>query len=664
MPIRIGEFTTVSTSNFYFYPPLGASSIAQGYILATGPTGFMVPQNPNALASTIVGGGYLDSTISTTISSTNACLAQTSTLTTYVSINTASISSLTSQVSTLSSGLLGLSNYVVAVVGATPGLSTQVSSLTAGYSTLVYGYSSLSTTVSSQGITLSNVSTGLALTATNLSSLTQNFSSLSSTVSSLGVGLSSLSSFVSGQAVKLQSVSNSLSTTIENVSSLSTIVSSQGGMLVQVGASLCTTVETVSSLSSIVAGLSAGSVTAGQFTDLSTYTSYLGVSVGTLFLNFGAIDLRVSSLSQSISTISTQVSSLQSTTSYILNNSLTNVGVLGLLSSQNNVWFGSNIQVSSISSNIYFRNGRIGIGTNTPSSNLTINENTLILGDSEFKGTNNFGGAANFTSNVVINKGVSTLFAANTASYTVTIGSAAAIGYRLNVIGNTSLQGNLYTYQESYFYSTVNVYSGDFAVNTDTLYVDSGVSRVGVGCNAPAYTLDVAGTTHTSTLMVDSAISTNYIVQRTPLIWSYEVTGTITAGLSGYANIVAYNKSNYEPTGITTPLSNLAAGKAFNVPYSGLYNIKLSYQSFNSNTGNPIVTYNQAQMCSSNLSGGPLNVLNYVRTSDSNNIGTQIPVSMEYYSTFTTGNSIFIYLLLIAGTNEADNFNFTVQYLG
>jgi hypothetical protein len=105
MPIRIGEFTTVSTSNLYFYPPLGTSSIAQGYLLATSTNGFMIPQNPNTLASTIVGSGYLDSTISTTIT------ASISTLSTYVSINTASITSLSSQVSTLNYQITTLFNY-------------------------------------------------------------------------------------------------------------------------------------------------------------------------------------------------------------------------------------------------------------------------------------------------------------------------------------------------------------------------------------------------------------------------------------------------------------------------------------------------------------------------------------------------------------------------
>ncbi len=127
MPIRIGEFTTVSTSNFYFYPPLGTSSIAQGYLLATGPTGFIVPQNPSTLASTIVSGGYLDSTISTTVTTSL------STLTNYISINTAEISS---QISSLSNGVLGLSNIDLFQSSPLQTLNSPVNYLS---STSIYG---------------------------------------------------------------------------------------------------------------------------------------------------------------------------------------------------------------------------------------------------------------------------------------------------------------------------------------------------------------------------------------------------------------------------------------------------------------------------------------------------------------------------------------------
>jgi hypothetical protein len=680
MPTRLGEFTTVSTSNFYFYPPPGSSSTPQGYLLATGPNGFMVPQNPNVLTSTIIGLGFLDSSISTALSATTACLAQTSTLNTYVSINTASISSQGQQISTISTNLQGLSNFVVVNIGATPYLSTQVSDLTAGYSSLVYGFSSLSTFVGGQATKLQSVSDSLSANILNVSSLSTTVSSLVVANSSLSFNFSSLSSVVSSYAAFTCTISDSLSANIRNVSSLSSFVSAQATLLSSTATSLCTTVEILSSVSSVVAGLAAGTVTVGDFTNLSTYTSSLGASVGFLEFDVSTLKLQVSSLSTNVSslnasvgfltldvstlklnvsTLSTNVSSLQSTTTYLLNNSLTNTGVLSLLSSQNNVFFGSNIQVSSVASNLYFNAGRVGIGCNTPTSNF------VVAGTSLFTGASLISSSLTTSSNLRVNRNVSTLLNADTSIFTVIIGNSPGTTTNiLNVQGGGYFLGGLDINGNSFFRSTVDVTSGNFIVNRSTLFVSSGVGRVGIGCNTPAYTLDVAGTTHTSSLIVDTAISTNYIVQRTPLIWSYGVSGTINSDGFGYTNIVGYNRSNYEPPNYTTPLSNLAGGQVFNIPYSGIYNIKLSYQSFNSNTGNSFSFFNEALMCSSNLSGGPSNILNFTRTSDANNIGTQIPVSMEFTSTFTTNNSIFIHLALGAGLNLANNFNFTVQYFG
>ena len=148
------------------------------------------------------------------------------------------------------------------------------------------------------------------------------------------------------------------------------------------------------------------------------------------------------------------------------------------------------------------------------------------------------------------------------------------------------------------------------------------------------------------------------IRQTEPYIWSYRVSGTISGA---YANIVSYNTSNYEPTGLTTPLSNLGGGNAFNIPYDGLYTVTLSYQSLNINTA---LLSNSAIICSSNLSGGASTILTNVVTSEASGLFLQTPVCVEYCSTFTNNNSIFVYLTLLGGGNAASNVNLKIQYWG
>ena len=55
---------------------------------------------------------------------------------------------------------------------------------------------------------------------------------------------------------------------------------------------------------------------------------------------------------------------------------------------------------------------------------------------------------------------------------------------------------------------------GDFFVDTDTLYVDEGNDRVGVGTSAPSTTLDVAGTIKSNVYVIGSLPSASPAGQR------------------------------------------------------------------------------------------------------------------------------------------------------
>ena len=74
-----------------------------------------------------------------------------------------------------------------------------------------------------------------------------------------------------------------------------------------------------------------------------------------------------------------------------------------------------------------------------------------------------------------------------TTAYNVGIGAAASSSFKLQVTGTTNLTGALT--------GTSATFSGDLAVDTNTLYVDSTNNRVGIGTvGSSGYLLDVFGT--------------------------------------------------------------------------------------------------------------------------------------------------------------------------
>ena len=118
--------------------------------------------------------------------------------------------------------------------------------------------------------------------------------------------------------------------------------------------------------------------------------------------------------------------------------------VLSTLSSLNTVYFGSNIQVSSITSIIYFNGGQVGIGTSSLQSSFNVGGTSLFRGIANFSTSVTIGSTLNVTSRIGINCNVpSHALSVNGSTFingqlTVSTGGSA-----LYVNGSTFINGQL-----------------------------------------------------------------------------------------------------------------------------------------------------------------------------------------------------------------------------
>ena len=202
----------------------------------------------------------------------------------------------------------------------------------------------------------------------------------------------------------------------------------------------------------------------------------------------------------------------------------------------------------------------IGIGSYAGAS-LTTTNNNIAIGDRALTfstGSNNtaIGYRAGYqagSSNVFLGyqagfneTGSNTLYIANSQSNTiiygnfstgnVSIGSTSDNGYKLDVTGTARVSGN-------------------FTVDTDTLFADATNNMVGLGTLTPAYRLDVRGTTlATSSITVQGAYNVTTLAPP-PAIGGFTLSAGSSLGVGSYWYFVTY----------VTALGETSSGAVFNV---------------------------------------------------------------------------------------------------
>lgn len=113
---------------------------------------------------------------------------------------------------------------------------------------------------------------------------------------------------------------------------------------------------------------------------------------------------------------------------------------------------------------------RLGIGTTTPTANLTVNGSSLL------NGTNTFSGITTITNTLDIN---STGIRYNPNTVRLGIGTTAPTS-TLHIVGNSLFTG-------------ITTITSNLVVNGNTLFVNASTNRIGIGTLTPTSTLDVVG---------------------------------------------------------------------------------------------------------------------------------------------------------------------------
>lgn len=326
-------------------------------------------------------------------------------------------------------------------------------------------------------------------------------------------------------------------------------------------------------------------------TGVSTSFSIVNASISTTNSNFVALSnytkIGFQNISTGISGLSNQVVGISNLVNVLSSQTTDPYYVIGKMSTMPNVLFGSNIQVSSITSTIYLRSGNVGIGTNNPTTKLDvsgsatfrgqifgqsgsasapafvnandISQDTGIFfpadgqlsiatnGDERYRFTagamycfstniiqavgynsnktatiesgtgvndstglalkTNSGNTANGIAYVTMETGNLRMtqylvppagpgYAQNNAfnvyMYPLPDPAPANFAYGIDASGQMGIQADT-TPNTSLTVGGATIIAGNLTVDTNTLYVDASVNRVGVLCNSPGYELDVNG---------------------------------------------------------------------------------------------------------------------------------------------------------------------------
>lgn len=182
-------------------------------------------------------------------------------------------------------------------------------------------------------------------------------------------------------------------------------------------------------------------------TGVSTSFSIVNASISTTNSNFVALSnytkLGFQNLSTGISGLSNQVVGISNLVNVLSSQTTDPYYVIGKMSTMPNVLFGSNIQVSSITSTIYLRSGNVGIGTSNPATKLDVSGSATFRG--QVFGQNGSASAPAFSGLTDVDSGIFfpadgqvSITTNNEERYRFTPGAMYSISNRVEAVGYNS----------------------------------------------------------------------------------------------------------------------------------------------------------------------------------------------------------------------------------
>ena len=184
--------------------------------------------------------------------------------------------------------------------------------------------------------------------------------------------------------------------------------------------------------------------------------------------------------------------------------------------------------------------------------------------------------------------------------------------------------------------SATSTLSGDFAFDTDTLYVDSLNNRVGIGTTSPSDTLAINGAAYLAPISIPSVTTDRIYNIGSNLYFAGALVGGATVGTWALSGSDAYRLSGNVGIGTTTPGSILSVSGVGNLGANGsTFYSTLTVSSITA-TSSLILTGTGANMLLSTNAGGVI-------------VSSSTPTVAAIYATSTTATSTFAGNISLSG---------------